>query len=467
MGISFGMRLFVTLFIFLCGFSAFCWDWTLPPFYSRERFNTETELIRFLGPLGEIQETRSQSLYSVHPFWSYVKKKNGLGSSSSTDILWPFCFMRSSWFGDTRFFFLYYTTSSVNGGRMDYVLPFWFSQTGLDGRFSWALFPFYGDMNNFLTYDRLRFCLFPLYWHADRDTVSGDGFLWPLINYDSGPHLNRWRIFPFYAFAEYKGKRINYSVFWPFFSYQRYLSPKTPGYGYLFWPFFGYSRIGSSEAWSTLWPFFSYARDSERKDSFRINAPYPFFRWGENQRDEDDDLFFLWPLYGEKVSPHIKYSFVLWPFLWNLENESSDKVTGHTWIFPFYWNKTVYSKDFRKKLEESRDLWPLFSLKADRSRFEFQVLNLAPKGFSAVDRNLSPLWKFYTYESKDGNYRSDLFWGMFNLSRYENTRIIAVQPFYSYRKTGETREYSFLFNLLKRKHSPEGVKTRLFYFLEF
>ena len=61
-----------------------------------------------------------------------------------------------------------------------------------------------------------------------------------------------------------------------------------------------------------------------------------------------------------------------------------------------------------------------------------QVLNLAPKGFSAVDRNLSPLWKFYTYESKDGNYRSDLFWGMFNLSRYENTRIIAVQPFYSY-----------------------------------
>ena len=95
------------------------------------------------------------------------------------------------------------------------------------------------------------------------------------------------------------------------------------------------------------------------------------------------------------------------------------------------------------------------------------MLNLAPKGFSAVDRNLSPLWKFYTYESKDGNYRSDLFWGMFNLSRYENTRIIAVQPFYSYRKTGETREYSFLFNLLKRKHSPEGVKTRLFYFLEF
>ena len=84
-----------------------------------------------------------------------------------------------------------------------------------------------------------------------------------------------------------------------------------------------------------------------------------------------------------------------------------------------------------------------------------------------MDRNLSPLWKFYTYESKDDNYRSDLFWGLFHLSRYEDTRIISVQPFYSYRKTGETLEQSFLFHLLKVKRSPEGEKIRLFYFLEF
>lgn len=455
------------LVLCLCSLNAFCWDWSLPPFYTEEQFGSKTKLIRFLGPLGEIQETEKHSLYSFHPLWSYVDKKGELGNSSSMDILWPFCFMRNSWFGSTRFFFLYYTSSSADGGRMDYVLPFWFSQTGIDKQFSWALFPFYGNMNNFLTYDRLRFILFPFYWHADKGTVSGDGFLWPLINYDSGPHLERWRVFPFYAYADYKGKRKNRTILWPFYSSQQYLSPETPGYGYLFWPFYGYSRISSSEAWSTVWPFFSYAHDLKRKDSFRINAPYPVFRWGKNQRFIDDDIFFLWPLYGQKTSPNFKSSFVFWPFLWNLENESSDKITVHTWIFPFYWSKSVYSKNFEKKLEESKDFWPVFSLKADTSRLEFQLLNLAPKGFNAVDRNLSPLWKFYTYESKDDNYRSDLLWGVFNLSRYGNTRVIAVQPFYSYRKTGDVLEQSFFFNLFKLKHSPEGKKIRLFYFLEF
>ena len=127
----------------------------------------------------------------------------------------------------------------------------------------------------------------------------------------------------------------------------------------------------------------------------------------------------------------------------------------------------MYSKDYREKWEESRDLWPFFSLKADKTRFEFQILNLAPKGFSAIDRNLSPLWKFYTYESKDDNYRSDLFWGLFQLCRYGDTRIVSVAPFYSYRRSGGEVEQSVLFHLLKWKRGPRGTVTRLFYFLEF
>lgn len=458
------MKRTLFLFFLLAVLPLSAWDWSLPPFWNAEDFRNGTELVRYLGPLGEYRKQKDFTLYSFHPFWSYTIRQNELGPSYASDFLWPLFFRRTSWFGETSFYLLYYT-SNTGGRRMDYILPFWFSHREPDGAFNWAFFPLYGNMDHFLTYDRIRFCLFPLWWSAKKGTVNGNGWLWPLVSYDAGPHLDRMRIFPFYAYSETKGRQFSRAVLWPFYTMRKSLVPDSADGGSLFWPFWGESRLGTSVSYTVLWPFFSAAFD-RKNDSRSLNLPYPLLRFGSTDSGKNT-IFFLWPLYGHRKTPRMQYSFFLWPVLWSLERETGKKITVHTWVFPFYWSKSVFRKDYSEKLEESKDFWPLLTYRRKGECMEIQALHLAPRGIRTLDRNLTPLWTFYTYESKGGHYRSDFLWGMFHLACYRDSRTVAVQPFYSYRKKGNSEEYSFFLNLFKKEISGGKAKYRLFYFIEW
>ena len=96
-----------------------------------------------------------------------------------------------------------------------------------------------------------------------------------------------------------------------------------------------------------------------------------------------------------------------------------------------------------------------------------RVLHPIPRGIRTLDRNYSPLWTLYTYESNSSDYRSDLFWGMFQLSRRDQIRTAIFQPFYSFLKDEKGEEHSFLFNLFKMRTENGKTKCSLFYLIRW
>lgn len=458
------MRSWILMTVLLAACRLGAWDWNLPPLWIHETFRDGREMTRILGPLGEYRSQPESSSVSIHPLFEYAVRETEAGSSVSADFLWPLFFHRSTWFAHTSFFLLYYT-SSAGEKRTDFLFPFWFSRRNPDGSFKWAVIPFYGDVDRFLTYDRVKFICFPFWWNAEKGSVSGDGWLWPLINYDSGPYLDRMRFFPFYAYSERKGRSMSRSVLWPFFSMKRSLDPKSEDGGFLLWPLWGESRLGTSSAYSVLWPLFSFTRD-RKHDSWLLNIPFPFFRFGK-LRGENEELMIFWPICGYRKTPALQYSFGLWPFFWNIERKEKEKTTVHSWSFPFYWSKTVFSDGYSKKLSEDKDFWPFLSLRKKDGKTALRVLQPVPRGIRTLDNNYSPFWTLYTFESDGSDYRSDLFWGMFQMSNLNRTRVIAVQPFYSFREDKSGREQSIFFNLFKMKTEKGRTHCRLFYLIRW
>ena len=444
--------------------SLHAWDWSLPPFWQYETFRNGREMVRFCGPLSEYRIQPKNRSFALHPFFGYNLRETEVGDSFSADFLWPLFFHHSTWFTHSSFFLLYYS-SSAEDGRTDFILPFWFFRTASDGSLRWAFFPFYGDMDRFLTYDRLKFICFPFWWNAEKGNVSGSGWLWPLINYDSGSELERMRIFPFYAYSERKGHSFSRSVLWPLFSMKRSLRRDSQDGGYLFWPLWGTSRLGDSSAYSVLWPLFTFSVNPKR-DSWLLNIPFPFFRFGKIGGGTEQ-TFILWPLCGYRKTPSLEYSFGLWPFLWNIERKEKEKTTVHSWSFPLYWSKTVFSRDYSRKLSEDKDFWPILSYRKKDGKMVLRVLHPVPRGIRTLDRNYSPLWTLYTFESDGPDYRSDLFWGMFQLSSYNKTKAAVFQPFYSFRKDEKGKEHSILFNLFKMRIENGKTKNCLFFFIRW
>src|SRR5262249_18726701 len=144
------------------------------------------------------------------------------------------------------------------------LFPFLWGGTREDGKEeSFAFFPFYADLKQWLFYERFQSVLFPLWVRTtNREVEKTNTLLWPLISWGGSGDPNGprwWRVLPFYGQDIRPGRYEYYSVLWPFIHWSvDALETADPVHSFLVFPFYGkqWSDKGDVSSWAVLWPFF-------------------------------------------------------------------------------------------------------------------------------------------------------------------------------------------------------------------
>ena len=441
----------------------------IPPVYTVETASTSPDgepRYRALGPLFEYRESGQggRTLTAFRPLWS----QEIFSGTEENDFIWPLSAWRYSWHSNYCWVLLYFNARGADNRSSYHLIPVWFSGDKRDGGFYWCLFPVYGETEDIVGYDKMFFLLFPLYWEASKNDVSGEAYVWPIVNMDRGKNMDKCRIFPFYAYNHKYDEQFNESYLWPFVHNSRSLDPKKPEEGWMFWPFTGKNTANDSVSWSVLWPLFEQRTAPE--NGYELTAPWPFFIYRRNLENQGDYQLYAFPFYGQSRRMDGDYKTVLWPIVVAKEDRGDERLERSYYILPFYWTHLQWNKK-GVRTDLYRRFWPFASYAEKGDDVKLKVLDIWPqRDFKVIDRNWSPLWTIYEYDGNKDGFAWDFLWGLVRHHENKNGSRFSLAPFYNASwKDGEERtEREIFFGILC--FSPEDDRessTRLFWSLDF
>jgi hypothetical protein len=373
----------------------------------------------------------------------------------------------------TRFLPLYRFHTDLDDNGMPrwnlIALPGIFWSGDSTGRVARAFFPFGGVIDDFATYDRITFVLFPLFVKAERGGRTSWHFLFPIFEYvsDEDTGQKSGRFWPFFGISRQGGFDRRFYL-WPFFHYQRdRIEHPYPHTRWMVWPFYGEDWVGTYKAWTVLWPFFGYARDT-KSHFWSLEAPWPivfFQRPGDST--EMAHITRLWPFYSYYRNDRdgLESTWVVWPFF----NRRVEKYPTGTRraenVIPFW--QHWQSWDLEGKRTGSWDkLWPLYQRfeDHDKSREAWPALNPLWHN-EEFDEHYAWIWEIYTREA-DGTAVRERSWGGIwrRDSDPDETReyIAGLWSRRKFREGGEiVHETSILFGLLRWRSQPSDRFTWL------
>lgn len=437
----------------------------LPPLWSHDPQDKALglpERSRALGPVFERRffEDPKLSYCAVRPLWSRQVGKDGMWSM---DFVWPLSVWRESWHVDYQWVLLYFGSKDPDGRYRQYLIPLWFCGRGEDKSFYWGLFPLYGDVNDLISYDRMRFILFPLYWHTEKNGAKGDAYVWPLVNMESSPRSDKLRVLPFYAYNDVYAKHYTQSFLWPIVETTKSKNEAAPGEGWMIWPLYGRNVFGDKSSWTCLWPFFMSAKSGA--DGCRVHAPWPVFQYASDYEREGERMLWIWPLWGRRLKADENAQFFLFPLGWYLEDRGMQRNTRWYYALPLYWTQVVYNKDRTERELLYRRFWPFASYAEEKESASLKILDVWPmRRTEPVERNWSALWTLFSYDETSKGFAWDFLWGLLRGSDSSGGKEgrFAFAPFYDATWTAEaeasepleTRD--FLFGLLRVSSRPVG-----------
>ena len=307
-------------------------DCRIRPFYRRV---TEPETVivgqsavehQYLWPLGRHRSDEEQTLNRLWPVRSW---RDRLDETGQRDVDWYFLF---------PFFF---------GG--------WHEK---DDDAYFAFFPLFGDLPDFLTYERFTFALFPLYLRLQKENRLSHMFLWPLIGYGSGAKGYRWhRFLPFYSYSEWYRYR-RWSVLWPFLHWGvENLQTVDPVYRYMIWPLWGEQWSDRIWGFTIAWPLIQFSRTAGQR--IYLDFLWPFVRYEEDRREfRPMQRWWLFPIVSRtETDDQTAWSF-LWPFGWLRFYDDPQGEQRQAWFLPFY---TRVERDLDVGGGDEFDrFWPFF-----------------------------------------------------------------------------------------------------------
>ncbi len=441
-------------------------DWG--PLFSK-RVSSDGEVSwRALGPLWEFSSGTNESrLLAIRPFYSrqYAPDRG----KTSKDVLWPVwtgkdwddgaaqwrCMLLASWRDD-----------NIEDDQSFYsfrILPFYFQGRDRSGKPYRALFPLGGNIRNFLFYDEVRFCLFPLYGRTQVNDLHGQFALWPIFAQAKSDDIDRYRVFPFYGYSRRRDDFEKHFVMWPIWSHVRYGYPEASGTGYVFFPFWGHTKLTDQESWMFLPPFFRFSRSDRLNQTF---APWPFVQINDGMADQ----VYLWPFWGHKESPGFEHDFIAWPFYLRTKTSSPVDESRQTSLFPL-----IFASDYAKTNEPAADVmkrkvWPLYSWHREANHSLLRTPSLFPiKDWEQIDRNYAPLWTLYSREAAPEMVEHEVLWGLY---RYRHLNHISKQcslfPLVRFndQMSDNAVSWSILEGALGYSRSPERRYLRLLYLLK-
>ena len=424
-----------------------------------------------LGPIFERSDRGGTNRFTaVRPFFTHeFDDRNG---KETLDVFWPIGHF-SWWFNQTdwRILTAFYhdpDTADPTSAYRFWLLPLYAKGRSSAGEEYSAFFPIYGRMDDWFGRDRVKFVLFPLYWHSELNDLRTDHYLWPFISRTTGNDVYRFRVFPFYARSEKRGVGENRSILWPFWSTARYDRPGSRGSGYVLFPIYGHSKTEQSETWMFIPPFFRHTTGKAGTENIIL---WPFI---QTQKSKAREKVYVWPLYGRRTTEQENRRFWLWPFIWNRTETERNHISKYVRVFPFYDSESTRLKTPDKPVVDRYvSIWPLGSyerVKDDYKRFRF--LDLWPfRDTKPIERNLTPWWTLYKYERTPAGRENTLLWGLVHWGAKTNGASYAsVFPVASWGRgdqAGTQKSWDFLKGMVGYRHDEEGTKWRLLYYIQW
>ncbi len=444
-------------------------DINLPPFlvYTPENEVTGARShLRILGPLYESYERNGVRVTAFRPLFSWESRQDG---RAAADFLWPLSIYRKTRFGTYFWLLPYFNSTGRNQSYEHFLFPCLFLERHKDGRYSWSVFPLYGDLNNFFSYSHFRYILFPLYLHTEKKEVSSNGFCWPLLNVESGPESERFRIFPLYAVSRMDGERENVSILWPLWNSARSLKKDSGDFAFYSFPLGGYESWKELTGFTAFSPFFSYKEIAGRQVTYGIL--WPFVKYGYSLRENDPQYsLYFWPFWGRSISRNSYYAFFLWPMGLSMDFQTDSKETLWRCFLPFYLSRREYEKNTRRPITAYDHVWPFFSRRSVNGHSMIVGMDPIPvKKLGFFERNYAAFWRLFRVDYNAQGRSFDFLWGFGRGFETKHSGGFAVGPFYSEKHCArtETSVRDIAFGLVKVEKDKKQSRLRLFYCLDF
>jgi len=321
-----------------------------------------------------------------------------------------------------------------------------------------SFFPFYGTVKDKLSWEEIRFVLFPLYVSWKYKNYQAHSILWPLILWGGDGYKRRdLRIFPFYSSKVHQDKYEHKTFLWPFFQWgSDDLDKKDPRHFFMFFPLYSQKRSesGSMYAYSILYPI-------------------SLVSWGRDQKAQSFDFRLLWILfqYSKSEKPYIR-RWVIFPFyahyvfgnnelpyynemnfylilLGNLKTESALIQSNYQFFLPF-WSHYYRYYPQEQVTTRSWKFWPVMNYWDEENAYGWRILSLWPFPDDFFEKNWGPLYsivEYAKYENQDKYF--SMFLRLFSVrwnKQYDDFNLF-LAGFY-YKNNPYQFEISFLGGLL-------------------
>lgn len=330
-----------------------------------------------------------------------------------------------------------------------------------DGRILRGWFPFAGVMEQFLSYDRLEWVLFPVWMRTERSGRVTNHVFWPVFAFTGGTGGPSWRVWPLVGNSIYQGKYERWFALWPFFLWQRnnlQLPPEAHETKWMVFPFYGRTTAGEYSATTVLWPFFGWA--SNPKNGYvAIDAPWPLVRYLRDPR-QDVERTRAWPFWSEYEGDGLESTWWGWPFLNERREVYPDAERKATNLVPFVQNWE--RRDDAGNLERYGKVWPLFQVERrndDEVRTAFPALNPLWRT-PDIDAMYAWIWELYTRERQAAVVRERSWLGLYRREKdvLEDRRSLSVLWATREYELDEkpVRETSLLFGLFRWRSDEDS-----------
>jgi hypothetical protein len=239
-------------------------------------------------------------------------------------------------------------------------MPFVWGGTREDGAEDYlAVFPLFADIPQFLTYDRFRSILFPLYVETHKGQRHDHILLWPLVSWGGTEDGDEswFRVLPFYARNVRADQYERYSALWPFVHWGvEELGTSNEFTQFFLFPLAGWRTGERVHGWTALWPFFQEHVIDGRY--YELELFWPLIHVLEDSAETRRiDQWWFWPLYGQTDSDVQRSWSMLWPVFWFREYDDPDGTQTSDWVLPIYWRVHRDRKDATE--DDFVKIWPL------------------------------------------------------------------------------------------------------------
>lgn len=392
---------------------------------------------RTLAPLYGIERARNGDYTADHPFL-LGRTRSSEGERTSYVVPLYLGWSRTSASGEPRSLLL--------------TLPGFLRQRhGDKTHYGW--FPFYGHLEDLLTFDQATFVLWPLYVRADRAGRISHHVLWPFFGWTSGAGESSWHVFPLFGRASREGRYDRTYALWPFLHWQKNNlggGGEEPETAWMLFPLIGHKQRGTYHAWTWLWPFFGYSWDS-RSGFWALDCPFFLMRLqhgpGETRRTR------FWPFYSHLEADGLDAKSWLWPIIHARHEDSPAMERDSTAVVPF-WQAWDRRDKATGETSSWRKLWPLYRGETQGDWRAGTLLELDPFFRNdLVPRHLTSFFRLYEWEEEPAFRRERSLLGLYRRERGRGEDRRSLSGLWAGRRYEEdgarVHETSLFFGLLR------------------